>query len=179
MTPNLRLLGQEEIDPKWPPFRITFATRALYERLITLREGETATYQDLAGVLGSDAPADWKTNALASARRIAERDDQVVVQAVPNIGIRRLTNSEASKSGHTFRCRAGSAMRRAQKRLRYAVVYENLSPAEKIEHNAQLAVYGAVRLLAKPKAVQKAITAINTAGIDDLTIRETLNLFKK
>lgn len=91
------------------------------------------------------------------------------------LGIARRDDSEAVQSGAaTFR-RARRLARRGVERLT-AVDFDALSPSDKALRNASLSAFALIKLMAKPKSLDR-IAAANTAG-GELPIARTLELFK-
>ncbi len=66
----------------------SYETDAIYRQIIKLNIDEIVTYKQLSGIIGRDIRQ--ARNYLATARRIAQRDNGIVCSVVRNVGIKRL-----------------------------------------------------------------------------------------
>lgn len=165
-----------ELNPKKTDFEMSIDTRLLYERIKKMQIGDKVTYEELSALLGSDVTGRARGH-LGAARRIAEREDQIVTEAIRKVGIKRLNDSETVASGNLFRRKIRSASRRGVRRVT-SVEFDRLSDADKISHNVQLSVFGAVQSITEPRRVQRLEGAVNTSNTGQLPLGKTLELFK-
>lgn len=158
-------------------FRRTPATETLLSRLQKLDMGDVVTYGELSALIGDNVQTKG-IGVLVSARRIAERDFQIVTDTINNIGLKRLTDQEAIKSGHRFRRKVRSAARRGVRRVN-AAHFGQLPDEYKLLRNMHLSVFGAIDMFTRRHSVEKLGSAVNITATGQLSIGETLALFNK
>ena len=90
--------------------------RTVYERLVKADYGEVIPYDDLSRLIGKDVRTVAR-NVLRSARERAERENCIVFGAVPNAGIRRLTENEVVDEGAVVNKKIDQAAERMLHRL--------------------------------------------------------------
>ena len=159
-----------------PRFTASLETRLLYERLKTLKVGEVIAYRELNQIIGQDVQTGGR-GALRSARHWAERDDRIVTDAIPNIGLKRLSDPENVAGSTTALTKIRRAAQRGIDRL-IAVDWGGLEDADKLQHNAGLSALNIVKYLSKPKSVERIAGAVNTTSTGQLPIARTLELFR-
>jgi len=160
-----------------PPFSISIETTLLIERIKALKAGELLSYRDLNKLIGQDVQGEAR-HILQSARRICQREYQVVTDAERNVGVRRATDVELTTSGiHVF-ARLRRAAKRGIERVTSVSDFDALPDAEKIRHNATVSALAVMRHMAKPKSVDRIMGAVNTEGTGQLPIARTLELFR-
>lgn len=156
-------------------FQLSIETRLLYPRVAKMEAGETVLYNEFTSLIGSDVQRGGGYSALWSAREIALRDNDIVTKAIPNVGIKRLTDAEiANSGGETFARQRRLARRFVRKTA--TVDYANLSDTDKAALNAARSAQAVISLFAKPRTLDR-ITAAN-AVTGELPIARTLELFR-
>lgn len=159
------------------PFSVTIETTLLIERIKVMQPGEVLTYSECNKLIDQDVQAEAR-HILHSARRICQREYQIVTDAERNIGIRRLTDIELTNDG----LRTFGAVRRLAKRgidrITAVSDFDALPDTEKIRHNAAVSVLALVRSMSRPKSVDRIASAVNTAATGQLPIARTLELFR-
>lgn len=164
-------------DERHRPFSVTIETTLLIERIKKMQPNEILTYQECNSLIDQDVQAEAR-HILQSARRICQREYQVVTDAERNVGIRRLTDIEITNSG----LRTFSGLRRMAKRGMNRITsvsdFDALPDAEKVRHNANLSALALVRLVTRPKSVDRLMGAVNTSITGSLPIARTLELFR-
>lgn len=157
-----------------PNFQASIETRLLYDRLRKLAVGEIVSYRELTEIISQDVQGDGR-GALQTARRLALRDDAIVCDVVKNIGVKRLSDREVVQSGsHTF-VRVRRLAQRGAERLA-AADPSALSSDENARRFASMAALAVVKLMGKPKSVDKIAAANNVSG--ELPVARTLELFR-
>lgn len=157
-----------------PIFQASVETRLLYDRLRNLQVGEMVSYAELSEIVGQDTQGEGR-GALNSARRLALRDHDIVTDAVKNVGIKRLSGSEVVQSATATFSRVRRLAQRGARRLA-AARDEGLSTEEKARRDASMSALAIVKLMGKPKSVDR-IAAANTSG-GELPMARTLELFR-
>jgi hypothetical protein len=158
---------------------ISIDTRAIYERLVRLKPGEMVEYAELNKLIGRDVQSKARHN-LTSAMRRALHADRIVTESVPNIGIKRLTDSEVvATSGHNGRSRIRRIANRTVRKLT-SVDFDQLPPDQKIRQNAELSQLSALRAFSSEKVGKRIETAINNdTAKGPLAIARTLEVWNK
>ena len=158
-------------------FTTSIETRLLYQRIRKMQVGDVVSYGELSSILGADVRLTGRS-ALYSARQIAERDDTIVTEAVPNVGIKRLSDSENILSAGAVFTKIRRAANRGVSRLTALQNFDALSDTEKTLHNASVSALAVVKMMAKPKSVERIAGAVNTTNTGQLPIARTLELFR-
>lgn len=157
-------------------FSLSIEARLLYDRIRVMKAGETVTYGELSRIIDRDVQGECR-GALRTARRLAQRDDDIVTDAVIGLGIKRLSDGEIVESGAGIFQRTRRLARRGVERL-MAPDYDALPPEQKLRRDASLAALSAIDLFAKPGSIRR-ITAANTTGPGVLSVDRTLELFQR
>lgn len=139
-------------------FEASSDTRFMAQLLATAKPGDTISYAQLSTAIGRDVRKHARS-ALHSALRMQLTNGRVF-EAIQNEGYRRLTDEEilrtqAVKCLTHIRKTTHKTARKGQ-----TVDYGALSNSDKVTHNTQLSMLGAVSQMAKPSAmltVQKAV----------------------
>jgi hypothetical protein len=148
-------------------FQCSIETKWLIDRGRRLQVGEVVTYEELSKLIGIDVREEGR-GALRSARNILLRDEQIVLDSVPNVGLKRSSDSEIVQS-------AGA--QRGVQRLTAVADFDRLSDADKLAHNASVSALAVIKLMGKPKSVERIAASVNTANTGSLPIARTLELF--
>ena len=167
----------EALEHRSPSFSVSIETTALIEAIKKMQAGDVLTYRDLTKLIGQNVQ-DEVRHILTSARRICQRDYQIVTDAVPNIGIRRLTDVEITTGGLQIFQRLRRAAKRGIDRITSVTDFDALPDAEKIRHNATISALAIVRHMAKPKSVDRIAGSVNTEHTGQLPIARSLELFR-
>lgn len=159
------------------PFSVSIETTLLVERIKTMAQGDLVTYRDLTKLVGQDVQGEAR-HILQSARRICQREYQVVTDAERNVGIRRLTDVELTTSGLQVFAGLRRAAKRGIDRVTAVSDFNALPDEEKIRHNATVSALAVIRVMARPKSVDRIAAAVNTTNTGQLPIARTLELFR-
>jgi hypothetical protein len=167
--------NQEIVDKKDRlAFQTSIETRLLYDRLRKLGVGEVVAYEELSEIVGQNIQKEaWA--ALSSARRMILRDENKVCDPLRGYGIKYLTDAEANSTGTHTLMKVRRLTDRGVKKV-LAADYDNLTPEDQTRRNATLSAFSVVKLMAKPKSLDRIAAANTTAG--ELPIARTLELFK-
>jgi hypothetical protein len=160
-----------------PNFSRSFDVQQLVERLTKLTIGETATYAELAEIVGGEQDADVFRSQLQSARRIIQRENQIVTAVIRGEGITRLDNLGIVKTGASSIGKIRRESMRGIKRLACAD-YEQLTQAERAKHDAAASHLAVLGEFSRAKTVEKIEKAAEQK-IGKLNVNETLDAFRK
>ncbi len=151
-------------------------TQAAIDVLKIIKRGETATYLALEKEMGCSPQKGGRSN-VNSARRYLQREKGMVFAAVPNVGYKRLTDTEIVKSSPEALTKSRRASRRAAHRLT-CVEFDDLSKADKVEHQVHLSLFGAIQAISKADAAKK-LTKHVSETMRSLPLNQTLDCFRK
>lgn len=151
--------------------------RLLYERLVTLNIGESISYAALSAVVGRNVQ-DEAHGILRTARRMAEREDQIVFGTIVGEGLRRLSDPEIVDTGDHAMLRLRRTARRGANTVTAVGDFNALPNDKKIKHNTLLSLLGTVAAFVRPSVMKKLETSVaNNAG--KLSVGDTLKAFGK
>lgn len=157
---------------------LSIDTKIIYDKLLTIRENETITYKEISELIYRDITK--HRGLLYSALNLARRENQMVFDCVPKVGMKRLANNQIVAN---VRTRTLTKIKRVTS-LAYKKVtatdYDKLNKEERIQHNATVSFLGAIKQIATEKTVQKlesALTSKPQLG-GTLAIGQTLDLFR-
>jgi len=133
--------------------------RLLYQRLAKLAPNELVSYAELSEIIGRNVIK--VRHVLATARRMAQRENQIVTGAVSGEGIKRL-DGHGIVSSATGRIKAirGHA-RRGVRDL--ACATEPLEGDDLARHNMAMSMLGALELATRGRSVKKIEAAVSQA----------------
>ena len=135
-------------------------TTMAYAELKKLQPGETCAYEALRAVMGCDPQGDGY-GYVSTARKRVERELECVLEAVPNIGIKRLVAKDQV-----------AALDRNQRHLP-AESGPDAAPNMRQVPAALVDYLGALKLATAPRTVKRIAEAVN---IQQISAAETLRL---
>ena len=141
-------------------------------------EASQSAEKDLPARASLSPQADEARHILQSARLICQREYQVVTDADRNVGIRRLTDVELTSGGIKIFAGLRRAAKRGLDRTTSISNWDGLPDEEKIRHNATISALAVIRVMARPKSVDRIAGAVNTENSGQLPIARTLELFR-
>lgn len=157
-------------------FKASADSRFLSQKLATADVDQIITYDELSEAIGRDVRR-FAKSALYTALRNQVSEGRVF-EVVPKQGYRRLSDKDII--GTQFdkgRARIARTARRTAHRVQ-AVNFDNLDNSDKIAHNTQISMLGAVAQMARPQtftALQEAVKQRN----DALPVGDVLSLMNK
>ena len=151
-------------------------TQKAIDLMAPIARGEIATYAALEKEMGCNPQLGGRSN-VNSARRYLQREHGIVFVAVPNVGYKRLTDTEIVKSSPEALTKSRRASRRAAQRLT-CVEYDDLSKEDKVSHQVHLSLFGAIQAISKADAAKKLTTHV-TETMRSLPLNQTLECFRK
>lgn len=141
-------------------------TKLAIVELKKLQEGEVCSYEALRAAIGKDPQGDGYV-FVKSARRKVEKENDCVLEAVPNVGIQRLKPREVVNRGardlaHTRRSVRG-ALRR-QITLTPVEKVGELTNEDRIQYHAQLSHLGMLSHALKPKVAKRIEERVSSSN---------------
>src|SRR5262245_24417090 len=128
-------------------------TKLLYERLKLLQPNEVVTYDELSQIVGRDVRKQSRSNLTSAVRRCGN-EDNIVIDTVINVGVKRATDQMIIKKTEKVRSHMSRTVTRHMKRVQCAD-YNALSRQDQTEHNTALAWAGLVAHISKVAALKK------------------------
>lgn len=155
---------------------LSIDAKVIYDRLKTAIVGELIPYKELNDLVDRNLQKD--RGPLTTARRIAQRNDQVVFDCVLNSGLRRLSDVEVVGTGAQTVRRIRSAAKNGARKITSVKDYAGLPNESKIEHNMYASVFGAVYAAMAPKRLEKVSQRVIANDSSQLPLAKTLEAFK-
>ena len=157
-------------------FSRSYDVQQIVDALATAKVGDTITYEQLA-TLGADHRTPKGQGKLQSARRILQRDKQIVFATIATVGYQRLPDSEIIKTGQSSVEKIRRESIRGAKRLA-CVNYEGLTDADKRKHDAAASHLGILAECSRPAVVKKIAAKVDETKAK-LTFDATLQAFRQ
>ena len=149
------------------------------EELRKLQPGDICEYQTLRAAMSMD-PQGEGYGFVTTARKQVERENQCVLEAIPNVGIKRLVPREVINKGGRDIEHVRRSIKHGMRRQITIVPVESvgqLSNEERIKFHGQLAQIGVLAQFVKPSS-RKRIEAAARENQQRLSPREILALFQ-
>lgn len=158
-------------------FEASVDTRFLYDRMKKAQIGETIPYEELSDLIKRDVRHAARGH-MQSARTMCERDDGIVFEAVQNVGLRRIGDSQMVDTAQSSLDHIRRTSRRIKQRLASVRDFNQLPAEKRFKHNALMSLAGAIEAQTKHTAVAKVESAAKKAD-RQLPLAETLRLFSE
>ena len=165
----------DDIKKKSIPERSLYTQLAL-KAILEMKPDDILTYAQLNDIMGLDPQEDGRSYQM-SARKIAEKEYNIVTDAISNTGIKRLTDNNITgpKTDSNIR-RSRNIIRRSIRQLT-GVNYDALENGGKVKHNAALSVLGVFELMTRPHKMKRIEAAVGEAH-KQLGFKNTMELFQ-
>lgn len=154
--------------------QLSIDARLLTERLLKTSIGDTVTYADLSETISRDITSLSGRSALASARRVAQREKGAVFDCVRKVGLKRLDDVGIVEGSAGVTARIRRTARRGMDRLAAVQSFDQMPHAARVQHNATMSVLGAIRSLAGPMSIKRVEDKVSAAP---LPTADTLKIF--
>ena len=152
-------------------------TRIVIDRLKRMQIGDVVTYGELSAACGK--PVSGQTFNLATARRFLVKHNHMVFEAIRNVGLRRLDDTElATSASDKFVEKSRRHAKRSAQKMACIEDYSRLSPAAQLAHTIKISFFGAIAYMARKGQLEKASQAV-AGRSGELPISETLKAFSK
>ena len=158
-------------------FKITHETAMLVKHLESMAVGDVATYDELNAIVYGNVQCRDRGH-LQAARKILQRERNILFGTVKNTGIKRLSDAEVVAEGSRGVSVIRSAARRFSNRITCIQDFDKLPSDMQAKHNASLSIFGAMQLFTKPGKVQQ-VEASAMAANSRLAIGQTMEIFQK
>lgn len=149
--------------------------KLLYQELVKIEVGAEITYATLTACVGRDVQHSAR-GSLNTARRMAERDKNIVFGVVRNTGLKRLDDIEIVGTGASVRSHIRKAARKGARRILRVNDYAGLPQEQRVQHNAYASLFGAISEIASPSNLARVSEAVEKAE-KELPLKKTLELF--
>ena len=156
-------------------------TQELIKVLQTVKAEDTISYDKLTSTIGMNVRPQHEGYAYQhSARRILEREQDIVFEVIQTVGLRRLTPEEvATGTGSVYLKGKKSLIRRSKCRIRTVDDhYDELSPDAQMRVTAHRTILAFDNELSKPKNILKITDRIKEEN-KLIGFRNTIKLFEK
>lgn len=160
---------------KKTPFQLSIEVQLLVKRMSSMQVGDRLTYEEMREICGHDV---WHKypQKVASARRIMQRDHNVIFAAVDGEALQRLSEKEkVSHVGHDIEL-LHRKTRRVAKRAA-CVDSSKLERDDKSKHLIQTSQLGVIAVCTSGKAAKKLSLAVDKAT-EPMPPSKTLELLK-
>ncbi|MGI0025836.1 MAG: hypothetical protein ACREA4_11940, partial [Nitrososphaera sp.] len=152
-------------------------TKLLYERLKQAQLGELIEYTELSKIAGRDVRGPVRY-AMASARRLCERQDRMVFGVVRLVGLRRLDDVEIIGTQQTAIDHVRRTVRRSARRLSCVREFDSLSPEDQTRHNSYQCINALLAHTTLPPQVRRLEQRVAEMG-RTLPLGQVLDELKK
>ena len=156
-------------------FELSIDTQILIGELMKAEVGDVIEYDALSKVLGRNVRTVAAGN-LRSARKIVQRDEEIVFGAIRGIGLKRLGDEAIACSGESSIKRIHRESIRGRKRLETVRNFAALPAEVQVAHNASMSLLGALQQGTRPRTQQRIETRVREVH-DKLALAQTLALF--
>jgi len=129
-------------------------SRLAYERLMKAEPSEVVTYDELSRLVKRNVQGDGR-HVIQTARRMAQREDQIVFECVRNVGLRRMLDGEIAQLGRPAIRSIRRKVRRTARKIACLSDFDALTNDEKLRHNTDLSVLGVLGHCTEPRRVKK------------------------
>lgn len=154
---------------------ISHHSMTLVDVLQDIAPGETCSYAALTTSIGRNVQSEARS-CLATARRLLQREQQMVFASVRGVGLKRLTDGEITTIGPQTLQKINRASRRGIHKLTCVQRFADLTNDEKIRHNTALSILGVFHEVSKTKSVKQIEVAV-TGLQKQLPLKEALQAF--
>jgi hypothetical protein len=157
--------------------QVSTDTRALVDAGKLIAVGSVWPYEEMTAILGRDIQGDARS-VLESARRIMEREYNIVFGVIRNVGLKHLTDDEAINTGQGTIDHNRRMSRRAAKRIASLKSPETVSQAAQTKQFTFLSLFGAIVHMTRPRQIEKLSSRVEAAH-KELPLAKTLDAFKE
>lgn len=165
MTTKQRVIPETSVD-----------TNLIYQRIERAEIGEVITYDEMSDLIGRNVRTKAAHN-LASARRRAFNQRQMVFDAVHKVGIKRLNDVEIVTTTQQAIDKARRSARRAAKRITAVRDFDALPKELRVKHNTFMSALSAMAAITKAGPMAKLEKIVGEAQ-QTLPLAKTLEAFR-
>lgn len=147
----------------------------LADRLRKLATGEKCSYAELTVLIRRNVQTDAR-GCLDTARRILQREEQIIFAPIRGEGLKRLSDGEITHIGTETLQRINRASKRGVHKLTCVKDFNVLTNEEKVRHNAALSILGVFYEVSKSKGVKRIEAAVSVIQ-KQLPLKDALQAF--
>lgn len=164
----------ELIAGEKPLFELSVDAQLLTKRLMKAEVGETVTYAEMNELIHSNVQKKSR-HLMQRARITCQREKRMVFDAIENVGLKRLNDSEIAQTGERVMSGINRAARRGFKRINCAD-YNAIDNEAKIKMNTHLSMLGALNAITSAKKMPLLEDKVREVN-DRLSLANTLKMF--
>lgn len=157
-----------------PVFQMSADARLLYQKLKTIKIGDTISYAELGAEV--NRVVEGGTGVLRTALRRCQVDNQMLFGAIRGVGLKRLTDTEIVSEATATTAAVRRKARRGAARLFLVNDFEGLSERDKSQHMARASILSSVAHLTQERQIDKFIASAKEVR-RELPVTETLKMF--
>ena len=150
----------------------------LYNRITNSNPGDVILYSELNGIIGRSVQKGSGYGVMQTARRKAMNENNMVFSTIANVGIKRLHDSEIAQSGESVRKAIRRKAKAGIKTLSCVRDFDGLSKEDKLQHNTNMSMIGALYQFSSTNTVKKISNVVETTS-SAIPVVKTLELFSK
>ena len=171
-------LSTTEVDPKNPLFHRAVETSELLKKLKTIKTDVEITYDEISVIaMGECKPGGIKYHFLKKAREILQKETGIEFQAIPNVGLKRMNDSDKIIKTKKALPRYNKKIKTDMRRLA-STDYDTLSSDEQLCHNVNMSILNVIKCSTSGDKINRAEKQIaSNSNPERLALEETLKLF--
>ena len=150
----------------------------LYNRITNSTPGEIILYSELNGIIGRSVQKGSGYGVMQTARRKAMNENNMVFSTIANVGLKRLQDGEIAQSGESVRRAIRRKAKAGIKTLSCVQNFDGLSKEDKLQHNTNMSMIGAIYQFSSTNTVKKISNVVETTS-SAIPVVKTLELFSK
>ena len=150
----------------------------LYNRITNSNPGDVILYSELNGIIGRSVQKGSGYGVMQTARRKAMNENNMVFSTIANVGIKRLHDGEIAQSGESVRKAIRRKAKAGIKTLSCVLDFDGLSKEDKLQHNTNMSMIGAIYQFSSTNTVKKISNVVETTS-SAIPVVKTLELFSK
>lgn len=157
-----------------PLFEMSADARLLRQMLNKAKIGDIVKYSEMSAEINHEVTG--STSALHSARRSLLNHDNYVFETIPNVGLKRLTDTEIVSASERDVNRIRRAAKKGAKKLASIVNYAALPNDAQLQHTTRLSVFGLIAHAASDRGLDK-VSEKASGRHTELPIADTIAAF--
>lgn len=166
----------ETID-KRPIALLGIDTKTIFDRLCAAKVGDTIAYAELSSLIGRDIRG-MAHHCLASARRKALNEKQIVFATVSKVGVKRLNDVEIVATGEDTVSRIRRMSKRSLRTITAVQDYDRLPNGSKVLHNTYASVLGVVAHISSSRQINKLSAKVEQSAMT-LPVQKTIEALRE
>lgn len=123
--------------------QISLETTMVIERLLTCKENQVITYDELSTLIRRNAQKEGRGCLITAMRRLL-MDKQIYFATVRGIGVKRCNDSQKVEESHSYVQRVRRTARKGAKIAASVHEFDKLPRDVQTRHNTLLSLYGAI-----------------------------------